>query len=328
MKKTHLCCMKINKNNFISVFRSNSDQDKGSIGHVVRNRKIERMNSDNQENINTSNMNLLSSNSSQNRNNITKLSSNDIKNLSGSGNFADSQNELTKTNSVHSKEYPSKKIKINLFEEYENSVNVDCTLNSNGEYNRQLAGNITAPSTCTNSRFIGGASGTALSKRNEQNCIERSIEFKKSNSNSGNAALGLPPSGQNAVQKSNIFEKADPSKIFNNQQITYLKRNFSTNNIGRTNSDENSRNRFSSRKSIPSTHLGENLPNYENIDHTVQIYSSRKQTFDDDFKNEEGNRTERRSSVGIDPRGDTKAKVEVPINPTFKRFIQENVNSL
>lgn len=206
-------------------------------------------------------------------------------------------------------------------------MNADCTINSN-ENAKHIAGNATAPSTCMNSRFTGGASGTALSKRNEQNCIERSIEFKKSNSNSGNAGLGLPPSGLNAVQKSSNFEKVDSSKNFNTQQFSFLKRNFSTNNIDRVNNDENSRNRLGNRKSIPSAHIGENLPEYEKVDHTVQVYSSRRHTLDDESQNEEGNRTERRSSVVLTQRGDPQEKVENHTNPAFKRFIQENRSTL
>lgn len=95
-----------------AMYSSQDKQIENSVRYQNRLSGVSNI-ADNIENINTSNSNLTSSNSSQNRQNYALRNSNDSKKLSGSNNFDDSNNELSRSKTrmqKNFKEYTGKKV--------------------------------------------------------------------------------------------------------------------------------------------------------------------------------------------------------------------------
>lgn len=106
-----------------AMFNSQDQKVRGSLKYNMLYNKNNFF--DEKENINTSNnSNLLLSNSSLSKHNATGISNRESK--SGSNNFEDSQSELSKSKTkMRSKDYPNKKIKINLYSEENSSESFD-----------------------------------------------------------------------------------------------------------------------------------------------------------------------------------------------------------
>lgn len=117
---------------------------------------------------------------------------------------------------------------------------------------------------------------TALKKHIINKSKDRSFDNTRSS-----IALGLPPSGQNFVQKSINIERNEGSYnnlIKTSQEITWntLKRNISGNNLGQmAENEEGSRNRLGNRKSIPASHRGEIIESFQAPENTMQIIRQR-----------------------------------------------------
>lgn len=238
--------------------------------------------SDDKENVNTSNSNLLSSNSSTTRNNITRYANRDSKNFSGSHTFEDSQGELGRSKNSSQrlyKEYPSKKVNINLYSDNNSSgsFEVDRSLVTfhNKSNDKTAIGNGT--STAPASTQIMSKANNALSKHLDNKSVERQMEQPKPQENYHSKNMfGLPPSGQNKLGATDVTSSFSKVKKSQDNGINFLKRNFSTNQISRLqNNEDNSRNRLGNRKSIPATYRGENFDTFQAPDNTVQIMSSR-----------------------------------------------------
>lgn len=229
---------------------------------------FERINSENQENINTDNTNLCSSGSSLTAKQNVNYTFNSH-NLSNSNHFEDSQNDLSKSrklSNVNSK-YQSKGVRINLFEDPNSSGSSELT---------KTRPMIPAPSTWVSSRVTGSnGSDTALSKHIDSKAVERSLEFKTFSNDKVVTNSRLPPTGLNLGQKNALIDKDKSFTVNQNIEKLKLKRNYSTNQFEKLSNDENSRNRLVNRKSIPSTYRGDDLPTYVKTDNTMQITSAR-----------------------------------------------------
>lgn len=238
---------------------------------------------DNKENMNSSN--LMSSNSSLNRQTFTSISGNDSKNLSGSNRFEDSQHDLSRSKTgiqKHYKEHPRKKININLYSDGNSSASQgdksfkgNVCLNSTEKIGGAFHSLMTGPTNCT----VDNRGANALRKHLDTMSKERSIDNGRPQVNSSTSTgLGLPPSGQ-SVHKSITIEKGFRDKFIKNSQeypLSALKRNFSSNQIGRiASNEENSRNRLGNRKSIPANFRGEEIEGFHQPDSTAPIMSSR-----------------------------------------------------
>jgi len=261
-----------------SMYSSQEKKIEASVRHH-NNKNGATIHSDDKENVNQSNSNLMSSNSSLNRNNYTHISSQNTKNMSGSGNFEDSSNDLSYNKAKyqkHYKEYPSKKININLYSEG-NSMEASGSRDnrSNEKHSNVIQSRVTGNTSCT----MASKANNALSKHLANKSIERSFETSKPHNVSINTSRGLPPSGQNFVQRSIQIDKSNGggslTKKSQEFSMNVFKRNFSTNNI--VTQEESSRNRLGNRKSIPATYRGdEDFGRFQAPESTMQIVSSRK----------------------------------------------------
>ena len=232
----------------------NSSQEK----NIDTSLKVERMShdfkngSDNIENINISNRNLLSSTSSYNKNNYTIRSSYDSKNLSGSNNFDDSQNELSRSKVKFQRpfrEMYGKNIKqINLYSEDNSNGSIDIKKSRWGnaylgnDSRDKIQSLMTRDTAQTIQRTVNNALGQHLALK------EKSFDGKQPSN-----IRGLPPSGQKQIQRASldINKKADVSSLAQKDGQKTMTKNYSTIFLQNSKNDEGSRNRLTSRKSIP-----------------------------------------------------------------------------
>ena len=310
-----------------------SSQDK-QIENSVRyhNRLSEGGNADNIENINTSNSNLTSSNSSQNRKNYALRTSNDSKKLSGSNNFDDSNNELSRSKTrmqKHFKEYTSKKVSLNLYSDGNSSGSMDVNIskgNASNQSNEKINNIIQSlGSGPTAASTLASKVDSALKKHIINKSKDRSFDSNRQTP----IGMGLPPSGQNLVQKSVNIEKGSYSDLVKtSQEIKWntLKRNISSNHLGQmAENEDGSRNRHGNRVSIPTTFRGETIESFKELGSKIQNVDKRQR---DDLSN--NSRGEKKMDFQLplrkaDSDNSTKPPRKNPGNNfTFNNYMQKN----
>ena len=263
-----------------AMFNSQDQQVRGSLKYNMLYNKNNYF--DEKENINTSNNNLLLSNSSLSKHNITGISNRESK--SGSNNFEDSQSELSRSKTkMKSKDYPNKKIKINLYSEENSSESFDIDKSKSNlfqkwnQVNVERTSIITAPSSGLNS-----GTNNALSKHLAAKSIERLSDKQNTQVNtSNNFPTGLPPKSQNFFQRESNVERSIGSnmpKWTTNSSLNVLRRNFSTNHIDNSDECNESNDLLEPRISIPTFYKKEmeNRTNNEDphsTDNTFSIFN-------------------------------------------------------
>jgi hypothetical protein len=166
-----------------------------------------------------------------------------------------------------------------------------------------------------------------LSEHLANKSIERSLDRERPQVNTSiSNGLGLPPSGQNIVQKSITIDKTLRDTYLKHSQeftINALKRNFSTNQLQQN--EENSRNRLGNRKSIPATFRDEEFTTFQATDRTVQIMSSRQRR--EETSNTSRNDVSLNNTQPFLKKAESENVTKPPIQDSTKQFHLKNFNN-